>query len=42
MFEKILIAHRGDPLPGGSTAAQPNRIVAEGRKGGFTPGILHV
>jgi hypothetical protein len=42
MFEKILIAHRGDPLPQGSAAAKPNRPVAEGRKGDCAAGAHHV
>jgi acetyl-CoA carboxylase, biotin carboxylase subunit len=33
MFEKILIANRGDQPPKGGAAAQPNRPAAEGRKG---------
>lgn len=42
MFEKILIANRGDQLPAGGAAAQPNCIVAESREGGFTTEIVHV
>jgi hypothetical protein len=42
MFEKILIANRGDQLPGGSAAAQPNRPVAEGSKRYFTAETTHV
>jgi len=36
MFEKILIANRGDQPPAGGAAAQPNRAVAVGHQGGFT------
>ncbi|MDO8291604.1 MAG: hypothetical protein Q7T29_01860 [Gallionella sp.] len=36
MFEKILIANRGDQLPTGSAAAQPNCAAAESRKRYFT------
>ena len=32
MFEKILIANRGDQLPLGSAAAKPNCAVAESHK----------
>jgi hypothetical protein len=42
MFEKILIANRGDQLPIGSAAAQPNRTVAESRKRYFTAETTHV
>jgi hypothetical protein len=42
MFEKILIANRGDQLPTGGAAAQPNRIAAVSRKGDFTAEINHV
>lgn len=35
MFEKILIANRGDQLPAGSAAAKPNCIAAESRKSYF-------
>jgi hypothetical protein len=35
MFEKILIANRGDQLPLGSAAAKPKRATAEGRQGDF-------
>ena len=42
MFEKILIANRGDQLSSGSAAAQPNCPAAEGRKGYFTEVISHV
>ena len=36
MFEKILIANRGNQLPGGSAAARPNRPVAGSHKRYFT------
>jgi len=42
MFEKILIANRGDQPPAGGAAAQPNRIAAESCEGGFTTETLHV
>jgi len=42
MFEKILIANRGDRLPAGSAAAQPSRPAAESRKRYFTAEITHV
>ncbi|MDO8294648.1 MAG: hypothetical protein Q7T29_17550 [Gallionella sp.] len=42
MFEKILIANRGDQLPTGSAAAQPNRTAAESRKRYFTAEATHV
>ena len=42
MFEKILIANRGDQLPKGSVAAQPNRTVAESHKRCFTAETSHV
>ncbi len=32
MFEKILIANRGDQPPSGGAAAQPNRITAVSRE----------
>ena len=35
MFEKILIANRGDQPPYGDAAAQPNRTALAERKGGF-------
>ncbi len=35
LFEKVLIANRGDQLPQGSAAAQPNRPVGEAHMGGF-------
>ena len=42
MFEKVLIANRGDQLPHGSAAAKPNCTVAAGHKGGFAPEIPNV
>jgi len=42
MFEKILIANRGDQLPTGSAAAQPNRTAAVSREGIFTAETAHV
>ena len=42
MFEKILIANRGDqPLKSGA-AAKPNRIALVGRKGDFDVETRHV
>ena len=35
MFEKVLIANRGDQVPFGAAAAKPNRTTAAGRQGGF-------
>ena len=35
MFEKILIANRGDQLPAGSAAAKPKRSTTVGRQGDF-------
>jgi hypothetical protein len=42
MFEKILIANRGDQQPTGDAAAQPNCVAAESRRGDFTAEITHV
>ncbi len=42
MFEKILIANRGDQSPLGDAAAKPNRPAAAGCEGGFTAGVPHV
>ncbi len=42
MFEKILIANRGDQPPAGGAAAQPNCVAAESREGGFTAETAHV
>jgi len=41
MFEKILIASRGDRLQG-SAATKSNRPAAEGGKGDFAAGAIHV
>jgi len=42
MFEKILIANRGDQLPSGSAAAKPKHPTAEGRQGDFAAEATHV
>ena len=42
MFEKILTANRGDQLPTGSTAAQPNRATAASRECNFIAEIKNV
>jgi hypothetical protein len=42
MFEKILIANRGDQPPTGGAAAQPNRSAAESRKRYFIAETTHV
>jgi hypothetical protein len=42
MFEKILIANRGDQLLPGSAAAKPNRATAAGRQGDQDAGARHV
>ncbi len=42
MFEKILIANRGDQPPSGGAAAQPNRAMAAGHQGDFAPETAHV
>jgi hypothetical protein len=42
MFEKTLAANRGDQPPTGGAAAQPNRVTAENREGGFTTETEHV
>ena len=42
MFDKILIANRGDQAPGGAAAAKPNRVVAVGHQGGFAAGETNV
>jgi hypothetical protein len=42
MFEKILIANRGDQLPAGSAAAKPKCPTVKGRQGDFaaeTPNV---
>jgi hypothetical protein len=41
MFEKILIATRGDQ-PRSGAAAKLNRTAAEGSKGGFASETTHV
>ena len=42
MFEKILIANRGDQPPKGGAAAQPNRSAAKSRERYFTAETTHV
>lgn len=42
MFEKILIANRGDRLPTGSTAAKSNRVAAASRESNFNAEANHV
>jgi hypothetical protein len=42
MFEKILIANRGDQPPTGGAAAQPNCTVAAGRTCYFYAEAAHV
>ena len=42
MFEKILIANRGDQRPAGRAAAQPHCAVAAGHKSDFTAEHPHV
>ncbi len=42
MFDKILIATRGDQPPAGGAAAQPNCAVAASHKGNFAPETTHV
>ncbi len=42
MFEKILIAHRGDQPPAGGAAAQPNGPATAGRLGDFAAETPHV
>jgi hypothetical protein len=42
MFEKILIANRGDQPPSGGAAAQPNCAATAGRKCDFTAETHHV
>jgi hypothetical protein len=42
MFEKILIADRGDQPPLGGVAAKPNRTMAAGQQGDLTPETLSV
>lgn len=42
MFEKSLIANRGDQPPSGDAAAKPNRVATAGRWGGFATEHTHV
>jgi hypothetical protein len=42
MFDKVLIANRGDQPPQGGAAAKPNRLVAAGHVGGFATEANHV
>jgi hypothetical protein len=42
MFEKILIANRGDQPPAGGAAAKPDRMAAEGCKGDLSAETYHV
>jgi len=42
MFEKILIANRGDQPPVGGAAAKPNCAASESRKSDFTAEIYYV
>jgi hypothetical protein len=42
MFEKNLIANRGNPLPQGSAAPKSNRFAAAGCVGGFAARPSHV
>ncbi len=42
MFEKFLIANRGDQPPMGGAAAQPNRIAAVSSEGELTAEKNHV
>jgi hypothetical protein len=42
MFEKILIANRGDQLPAGSAAAKSKCATAAGRQGDFAAETLYV
>ena len=42
MFEKTLIANRGDQPPAGGAAAQPNCVTAESHKRYFTTEGAHV
>ncbi|WP_268987186.1 hypothetical protein [Pseudothauera lacus] len=42
MFEKILIANRGNQPPAGGAAAQSNCSVAAGHEGGFSAEGTHV
>lgn len=42
MFEKILIANRGDQPPTGGAAAKPNCVAAVSRESYFTAETTHV
>ncbi len=42
MFNKILIANRGDQQPQGCAAAKQHRLPAPQRQGGFAAGDRHV
>ena len=42
MFEKILIANRGDQLSKDGAAAKPNRIAAQSRENNFNAEADHV
>ncbi|WP_256469872.1 hypothetical protein [Aromatoleum aromaticum] len=42
MFEKILIANRGDQPPAGGAAAQPNRAVRAASERDFAAEAPHV
>jgi len=42
MFEKLLIAHRGDQPPTGGAAAQPDRVAAVSRLRHFDAEVLGV
>ena len=42
MFEKILIANRGDQLPYCCAAAKPNCIVVKGHEGDFATELQYV
>jgi hypothetical protein len=42
MFEKVLIANRGDQPPSGGAAAQPNCMAAASRNCDFTAEINYV
>lgn len=42
MYEKILIANRGDQPPVGGAAAKPNRVAGAGRVCNLTTEITHV
>ncbi len=42
MFDKILIANRGDDRRETPGAARPNRLVRAAHAGNFTAGAMHV